>query len=360
MAITNDYHVIGLMSGTSLDGLDIAYCRFGINKDVWSYKILKTDSINYSLDFKAQLKNAIYLQSHALIALHNNFGTWMGTQVNSFISKHKLKVDFISSHGHTVLHQPEIGITYQIGSGQHLANSTGQKVICDFRSNDVYHGGQGAPLVPIGDHLLFSQYEYCLNLGGISNISYEYNNKRIAYDIAPVNMLLNHICNSIDLEYDDQGKLAKSGQLNATLLNDLNSLAYYSQAIPKSMGYEWFASKILPILERNPDTPQNLLHTAVHHITHQIAQTLSSNYNKKTTLLVTGGGAKNHFFIEILAQKLGPSFTIVRPHEELIDHKESLIFAFMGVLKERGEINCLSSVTGATKNSSSGVIFKPA
>lgn len=360
MAATKEYHVIGLMSGTSLDGLDIAYCTFNLKNGVWSYQILKTDSIAYTPDFKAQLKNAIYLQSHALIALHNSFGTWMGTQVASFIKKNKLTVDFISSHGHTVLHQPKIGITYQIGSGQHLANTTRHKVICDFRTNDVYYGGQGAPLVPIGDQLLFSQYDYCLNLGGISNISFEQSKERIAYDIAPVNMLLNHICNSINLEYDDQGKLARSGQLNTALLDDLNTLSYYSEPIPKSMGYEWFASQILPILELHPDTIENLLHTAVQHITQQIVQAIQSQNSYDASILITGGGAKNTFFVEVLQQKLGDQCTIVCPEEELIDHKESLIFAFMGVLKDRGETNCLSSVTGARKDSSSGVIFQPA
>ncbi|MFL1896860.1 anhydro-N-acetylmuramic acid kinase [Aquimarina sp. 2-A2] len=360
MTVIKEYRVIGLMSGTSLDGLDIAYCNFKLENGRWSYQILETDSINYTPDFKAQLKNAIYLQSHALIALHNTFGSWMGTQVADFIKKHELVVDFIASHGHTVLHQPDIGITYQIGSGQHLANSSGQKVICDFRTNDVYYGGQGAPLVPIGDELLFSEYDYCLNLGGISNISLKQNNIRIAYDIAPVNMLLNHICNSINLDYDDEGKLGRSGQLNTALLQHLNSLDYYSQSIPKSLGYEWFASQILPVLDHHPDTTENLLYTSVHHIAQQLAKAIHSHKLSNATILATGGGAKNIYFIEVLRQKLGDQFTIVCPEEELIDHKESLIFAFMGVLKERNEINCLSAVTGARKDSSSGVIFNPA
>lgn len=353
------YHVIGLMSGTSLDGLDIAYCEITKNDNCWSFSILETKSIDYDIAFKNDLKNTVNLDAASLLAFHNIYGNWLGLQVKLFIDQNNLKVDFISSHGHTVFHQPEIGLTYQIGSGQHIANISNHKVICDFRTNDVALGGQGAPLVPIGDTLLFSEYDFCLNLGGISNISFLHNEKRIAYDISPANMLLNHVCASINLAYDNGGQIAKSGTLNQKLLETLNGLAYYQESYPKSLGIEWFIKKVLPIIENTHDTTENILHTAVHHIAEQISQAIRKTGKKNTSLLITGGGAKNDFLIEVLKQKLQKYSKVVIPNEKTIDYKEALIFAFMAVLKDRNEINCLQSVTGAIRDSSSGVVYYP-
>ncbi|MCQ0110075.1 anhydro-N-acetylmuramic acid kinase [Zhouia amylolytica] len=355
----NTYHVIGLMSGTSLDGLDLAYCKFNKNDQQWSFELLKGKSIAYKEAFKAILKNTINLPASELLHFNNQYGTWLGKQVDLFIKDHNLSVDFIASHGHTVFHQTNIGLTYQIGSGQHLANTSGIKTICDFRTNDVALGGQGAPLVPIGDALLFSDYKFCLNLGGISNISFNVNNERNAYDIAPVNMLLNYLTNKINLDYDKGGAIAAKGNLNPELLEKLNALEFYKLPYPKSLGYEWFSEQVLPIVKCLNDTSENLLNTAVHHITDQIAKSINMiKYTPKDKLLITGGGAKNSFLIEVLAKKL-PRVDIVVPDENIIDFKEAIVFAFMGVLRDLNEINCLKSVTGARKDSSSGVIFYP-
>ncbi len=360
MAITqNTYKVIGLMSGTSLDGLDIAYCHFEKNTDTWNFSIEKTESIDYTTDFKEKLKNTVHLEASRLLAFHNQYGIWLGEQVKNFINANKIEVDFVSSHGHTVFHQPQIGLTYQIGSGQHLANICQQKVICDYRTNDVALGGQGAPLVPIGDQLLFANYDFCLNLGGISNISFDHQSKRIAYDISPANMLLNHICKSIDLQYDEGGKISASGTINTQLLAQLNNLAYYKLPYPKSLGYEWFTDKVVPILDNTNDSTNNLLHTSVHHIAEQIVNAIKSTKKMKPSVLVTGGGAKNNFLIDTLQQKLSTKATIIVPSMDIIDFKEALIFGFMGVLRDQNKINCLRSVTGASKDSSSGIIYIP-
>ncbi|KAA1246503.1 anhydro-N-acetylmuramic acid kinase [Aquimarina sp. RZ0] len=353
------YKVIGLMSGTSLDGLDIAYCHFENKGGIWKFSIEKTADIQYTARFKEKLKNTVQLNTIDLLAFHNEYGSWLGDKAADFIAKNKLDVDFISSHGHTVFHQPEIGVTYQIGSGQHVANRSKKKVICDFRTNDVALGGQGAPLVPIGDQLLFGIYDFCLNLGGISNISFQSNHTRIAYDIAPVNMILNYLCQKIDLAYDKGGNLASSGIVNTDLLNKLNGLEYYKKTFPKSLGYEWFLEKIIPLIEKADDSIENLLHTSVHHITDQIAKSVKEIKKENTLLLITGGGAKNDFLIKMLQQKVKQTVNVVIPEEKIIDFKEALIFAFMGVLKERKEINCLHTVTGAEKDSSSGVIYYP-
>ncbi|GAA4276306.1 anhydro-N-acetylmuramic acid kinase [Aquimarina mytili] len=347
------------MSGTSLDGLDIAYCCFEHKNKTWNFSIEKTRSINYSATFKTQLKNTVALDAPKLLAFHNQYGSWLGEQVKVFIQKNNLKVDFIASHGHTVFHQPEIGLTYQIGSGQHLANACNQKVICDFRTNDVAIGGQGAPLVPIGDQLLFSNYDFCLNLGGISNISFHDGEQRVAYDISPANMLLNYICQKINLEYDKGGQLGRTGKTNLQLLAQLNDLEHYKLEHPKSLGFEWFAENVIPILDHIEDSIENLLHTSIIHIASQIANDIINTKKVNATVLITGGGAKNNFLIETLQHKLTDFATVVIPSVDLIDFKEALIFAFMGVLRERNETNCLRSVTGALKDSSSGVIYYP-
>ncbi len=354
------YKVIGLMSGTSLDGLDLAYCHIWEEQNQWKYKIQQTHSVSYNNDYKQKLKNAILLPADDLLILHNTYGAWLGEQTQKFIAEHKLNVDFISSHGHTVHHQPQNGFTFQLGSGQHLANASDCRVVCDFRTNDIALGGQGAPFVPIGDKLFFNEYDFCLNLGGISNISFQQNHKRIAYDVGLANMILNYITQKIQLDYDKGGALAKTGKINAALLAQLNDLEFYKLPFPKSTGYEWFVEKVIPIVDATNDTVENLLHTSIVHICEQIAHQIQMNGNNNAQrLLVTGGGALNTFLIETLQKKLNKRIEVVVPNKTLIEFKEALVFALMGVLRVQEKTNVLSSVTGATKDSSSGVVFLP-
>ncbi|WP_324028014.1 anhydro-N-acetylmuramic acid kinase [Maribacter sp. BPC-D8] len=354
------YKIIGLMSGTSLDGLDLAYCHIWEKNGVWEFDIKETKSVKYSSEMLNTLKDAISLSAEKLIELHNTYGTYLGEQTSIFINENKLEVDYIASHGHTTHHRPEMGLTFQVGSGQHLANVTGIKVIADFRTNDLALGGQGAPLVPIGDRMFFNEYDYCLNLGGISNVSFEVKDKRIAYDIGLANMILNYITRKVDLEYDEDGKLARSGKINTNMLAQLNNLKYYLLPHPKSIGYEWFLEEVVPIVEDTDDTIENLLHTGIHHICDKVAQQINLNFkHNKQQLLVTGGGALNSFLIETLQQKLGDTTKVVVPEKIIIEFKEALVFALMGVLRVAQLTNVLSSVTGAKKDSSSGVLFIP-
>ncbi|WP_423998744.1 anhydro-N-acetylmuramic acid kinase [Maribacter sp. IgM3_T14_3] len=354
------YKIIGLMSGTSLDGLDLAYCHIWEKNGIWEFDIKETKSVKYSSEMLNTLKDAISLSAEKLIELHNTYGTYLGEQTSIFINENKLEVDYIASHGHTTHHRPEMGLTFQVGSGQHLANATGIKVIADFRTNDLALGGQGAPLVPIGDRMFFNEYDYCLNLGGISNVSFEVKDKRIAYDIGLANMILNYITRKVDLEYDEDGKLARSGNINPRMLEQLNNLKYYLLPHPKSIGYEWFLAEVVPIVENTDDTIENLLHTGIHHICDKVAQQINLNFkNDKQQLLVTGGGALNSFLIETLQQKLVDSTKVIVPEKIIIEFKEALVFALMGVLRVEQLTNVLSSVTGAKKDSSSGVLFIP-
>ncbi len=354
------YKIIGLMSGTSLDGLDLAYCHIWEEQGSWRFDIKKIKSISYTKEMQEKLKNSIFLPADELLIFHNTYGTWLGEQTKIFIEESDLAIDAIASHGHTTHHQPENGLTFQIGSGQHLANASGQKVICDFRTNDVGLGGQGAPLVPIGDRLFFGNYDFCLNLGGISNVSFEQNGKRIAYDIGLANMILNHITRKNGLDYDEGGRLARSGKINSEMLEKLNVLEYYKLPIPKSIGYEWFVEEVVPIVDSTKDSMENLLCTGIHHICDQVAFQIKSHCKKpKNTLFVTGGGALNDFLIETLQEKLGDAVEVAVTEKQLIEFKEATVFALMGVLRLENKTNVLSSVTGAKCDSSSGVIYLP-
>ncbi|WP_350290903.1 anhydro-N-acetylmuramic acid kinase [uncultured Croceitalea sp.] len=355
------YKVLGLMSGTSLDGLDIAYCHlWHVKEKSWDFKILEAKTIPYNLTWKSALKNAIQLSETAHSSLDITYGKWLGEQAKTFIQKNSLQVDFIASHGHTSHHRPEDGYTFQLGNGQELANVSGQKVVCDFRTLDVSLSGQGAPLVPIGDELLFSEYDFCLNLGGISNISFKKNRKRIAYDIGLANMPLNYITQKIGLEFDEGGALAASGKLDEILLAQLDKLEYYKLPYPKSTGYEWFTKEIVPLIEKSNSPVSDLLHTFIHHNCSKIAAAVNTDRTKENnTVLVCGGGALNDYFSTTLSEKLNPYTKVIIPSKQLINFKEALVFGLMGVLKIRKEVNVLSSVTGASKDSCSGIIFSP-
>lgn len=352
------YEILGMMSGTSLDGLDLAFCHIWQTGLEWKFKIKETRSVPYAPEMQRKLRDSIYLPAEELLCFHNEYGTWLGEQAKDFIEENDLKPECIASHGHTTHHRPEMGLTFQIGSGQHLANASGRKVICDFRTNDVALGGQGAPLVPIGDKLLLREFDFCLNLGGISNISFHLDGKRIAYDIGLANMVLNHITRNNGLDYDEGGQLASDGQINKGLLKKLNDLEYYRLPFPKSTGYEWFVEKVIPLVDGTDDSMENLLCTCIHHIAEQIAVQVGTNSRKsENSLLVTGGGAFNDYLITVLREKLDTGTKVIVPEKKLIEFKEALVFALMGVLRMKEETNVLGSVTGAERDSSSGVIF---
>ncbi len=355
----NSYKVIGLMSGTSLDGLDLAYCHFYHSEGVWKFELVKSKTVSYTQSWEQKLQGAINISSEELLSLDVAYGKFLGAQANEFIKANKLEVDFIASHGHTVFHQPEKGFTLQIGSGQEIAIATGKKVISDFRIKDVAFGGQGAPLVPIGDQLLFGEYIACLNLGGIANISFEAGGKRVAFDIGMANMLLNFLANKLGKTYDASGLIARSGKVDRSLLAQLNSFPYFNQPYPKSLGYEWFLSEVQPIIEASAISIKDKLCTAVEHEAIQIGKVLKKEITEKGEVLITGGGAFNKLMVERIRDYTPSNLKIIIPDEATIDFKEAIIFAFMGVLRERDEPNCLKSVTGASANVSGGEMFYP-
>ena len=346
--------VIGLMSGTSLDGLDLVCADFWQENEKFNYQIIAADCIAYETEWHNVLQNAHLLSAQNLLALDVAFGNYLGQMVNHFIAKNKLKeIDFISSHGHTVFHQPEMGFTLQIGHGAHLQAETKLTVICDFRSQDVALGGQGAPLVPIGDRLLFAEYVACVNLGGFSNISFEKDNQRIAFDICPVNFVLNHLARKIGKPYDFNGNIAKNAQVAQSLLSALNAIPYYQQPPPKSLGREWVEKNIFPILNNFTISTEDKLATFTNHAAFQTADVLKNDQLKIT--LFSGGGALNQHFIQLIKSRT--KYQIHVADTEILNFKEALIFAFLGYLKSQNQTNILASVTGAQRNSSSGVIY---
>jgi anhydro-N-acetylmuramic acid kinase len=348
------YNVIGVMSGTSLDGVDLSHIHLTIVERKWRFEILESETISYSDSWLNQLKNAVTFSEAALLELNENYTNLLGEIISNFIEKHNIhNLDAVCSHGHTILHQPQNGFTLQIGNLPKMAKIINQTVVCDFRIQDVKLGGQGAPLVPIGDRILFSDYDYCLNLGGFSNISFEENNKRIAFDISPVNTVLNFYANKLGLDYDDEGKLARSGKINAELVVELNALDYYTKPFPKSLGFEFVKETVLPLIEKYSLSIEDKMSTFTEHIALQIGNVLHGKVGK---LFITGGGAYNDFLIERTQYYL-PKIEIIIPDAKLLEYKEALIFALLGVLKLRGEVNVLSSVTGAKQDHSSGFIY---
>jgi len=349
------YNVIGIMSGTSLDGLDICYCSFSLsNTDKWNFKINSSSTIELNTHLKTKLSQAISFSGLDLALLNNELGDYIGLSINNFINEQQINrndINFISSHGHTIFHQPEKKLTLQIGNGANISSITKLPVVCDFRTNDLSLNGHGAPLVPIGDHLLFTEYDYCLNFGGIANISFQ-NNDRVAFDICPTNMVLNHLAKQLGKEYDSNGNIAKSGNLNIELLDQLNNLEFYKKAPPKSLGYEWVEQNIFSLLNDYDISIEDKLGTFTEHIAQQIAKHIKPN----SKVLVSGGGVYNTFLIERLKQI--SNCVIIIPSNEIIDFKEALIFAFLGVLRVRLESNCLKSVTGASQDNIGGCIYQ--
>ncbi len=350
-----EYHAIGLMSGTSLDGLDVAHCTFTFMDDDVTFSINAAETFGYTEEWTRKLRQLPNASALEFCEINNEFGHYMGRLCRDFLGRHEFTTDLIGSHGHTIFHAPDRGFTVQIGSGATIVAETNLTVACDFRSLDVALGGQGAPLVPIGDQLLFSAYDACLNIGGFSNISFNQNGTRLAFDISPANFILNHYAEFLGKPFDENGNFARSGKPIPELFNQLNQLEFYALSGPKSLGSEWIYSRLLPITDKYTDNIPDLLATLTQHIAHQISRHLPMDKNKK--VLTTGGGAFNTYLIECL-QDYAPC-TIAVPDEMLIRYKEALVFALLGVLRLRGEINCLSSVTGARINNVGGALWLP-
>ncbi len=340
------------MSGTSLDGIDLVHVNLSFDGR-WSYKIHASECINYPYEWKQKLAQSIDLNSTELDLLNVKYTNHLAQVIRSFIKQNKIaNLIAVCSHGHTVSHDPAQGHTLQIGNLPLLASLTNQRIVCDFRIQDVAMGGQGAPLVPIGDRLLFNNYEYCLNIGGFANVSFEQSTGRIAYDICAVNIVLNHYARLLGKEFDAYGAFAKAGTPQPQIIEQLDNLPFYQLQAPKSLGMEWVKEYVFPILNKIIK-PEDVLATYTQHI----AGVIAYNLPKNASVIVTGGGAFNHYLIDLIDQKR--NIPLVVPDDQVINYKEAVIFALLGVLRLRNQNNCLSSVTGAIKDHCSGLIYSP-
>lgn len=349
----NTYRVVGVMSGTSMDGVDLAYCEINGTEKDYSAQIIEGKTIAYDEKWRVRLSQ-LYRQPIEIFPKTDMFyGRFLGQLINSFIKEKNLQVDFIASHGHTIFHQPMAGFTAQIGDGAAIAAETGLPVVSSFRNMDVALGGEGAPLVPVGDHILFSEFDACLNLGGIANISFIHNGKSLAFDISPCNIVMNRIARWLNMKFDDQGAVARSAEVDPELLEELNALPYYDQKGAKSLGREWINSAFWPVIKNYPDTSEDeKMATLSEHIAQQIALAIENSGSKK--ILVTGGGAYNTYLLEKLRSKTGIEITV--PEEKVINYKEALIFALLGVMRVQNNPNVYASVTGARTNSIAGAM----
>ncbi len=345
---------LGIMSGTSTDGIDLALCTFN---DTGGFSLLEFDSIPYSTLWKEKLKSCHLLSGLELKLLENEFTRFTADAVIKFQHATEATIDFIGAHGHTVFHQPKRGLTYQMLNGALLAAQTFTTVVCDFRRTDLALGGQGAPLVPIGDRLLFGDYAACINIGGFANVSFEKNRERIAFDISVANLALNLLAHRHGKLFDAGGTIAAGGKLMPDLLDALDALPYYKQEAPKSLGREWFEEIFIPILEKHTASNPDLLHTVTIHIAGQISRGVRE-LPDGSRILITGGGTHNTFLIDRI-RKMSPH-TFIVPEREIIDAKEAIIFALLGKLRLEKRVNTLASVTGAHMDSIGGAVYLPA
>ncbi len=355
-AIQSSWNAIGLMSGTSCDGLDIAACRFEETSQGWKYELIDASTIPYNTEWRTTWITLPTANAHTIAKLHNSFGNWCGEQVNSFLASRPFKPHFISSHGHTIFHNPKEGYTFQLGSGAAISAVTGITTICDFRTSNVALNGQGAPLVPIGDRLLFAEFDACLNLGGFANISFETKEGRIAFDISPLNIVLNYLAQTTGVSFDRNGAIAASGTVSNELLEQLQAFNFYSLPPPKSLSREWVEKEVLPLLQSQKMPIANIMKTFVNHAAMQIAAVCKQYALQK--VLVTGGGAHNQLIINTMQHIAGSRFVV--PKKLLIDYKEALIFAFLGLLRLLDRPNCLASATGSSFDHCSGAVYTSA
>ena len=346
--------VIGLMSGTSLDGVDLAACTFSKVEGRWTFTTEATETYSYTDEWLNTLRTLHLQSAPKIFETDAMLGRYYAGLINSFITQNDFHPNLIASHGHTLFHQPSRNFTTQIGSGAHISAITGFNTVCDFRSKDVALGGQGAPLVPVGDHYLFSEYEACLNLGGIANISMlSEDGRRVAYDICPVNMALNELAQRAGKDFDEDGILARSGNVLPDLLHQLNSLPFYQQKGAKSLGREWYEQSFRTHLQHG--TVEDLSRTVVEHIAHQHQYAFSS-LSKDGIILVTGGGAFHQFLLERLRILSNKNLQV--PQKELVNFKEAIVFAFLGALNYLGSVNVFDSATGSVKQHVGGAMYK--
>lgn len=361
------YKVIGLMSGSSLDGLDIAFATYEtLESGMITYDLHISETIEFTEKWQSRLLHLTTADALNFAKTNTYFGHYMGELVNNFINKYQIKPDFIASHGHTIFHYPENRITVQIGDGAALAAITNCTVINNFRTHDIAINGEGTPLAPIADKYLFSGYDFYLNIGGIANISCEANGRFVAFDIGAANQIFNPLANLKGLPYDDNGDIARSGMVNLELLAAVNENPFFAADYPKSLDNTWVKRQILPLYLMEEDSIENRLNTACEQLAQQTAAAIQQIIKQEKLpqkevfkIFVTGGGAFNGYLMERTEAVCNEFFPtkIILPKREIIEFKEALLIGLLGVLRYENRVNVLSSVTGAKRDTVGGAIW---
>ncbi|MBK8340037.1 MAG: anhydro-N-acetylmuramic acid kinase [Flavobacteriales bacterium] len=351
--IGRTYRVLGVMSGSSMDGIDLAVCAFREEAEIWKHEVILARTAQFSSEMEQQLEAAMDGTAIDLARLHTHLGRAIGSACADVLREQP--AELIASHGHTIFHRPAEGLTFQAGSGSHIAALAGVPVVCDFRTLDMAHGGQGAPLVPLGEKALFPGHIAFLNLGGIANLSVHGTERVTGFDICPCNQLLDGLARESGERYDAEGRIARAGAVNGALLARLNGLAFYAQAPPRSLGREWYTETMRPLMQNSALALPDRMATAVAHIAEQILR--SAKENDANRILATGGGVHNTSLMDQL--RSNPTVRIEVPSKELVDMKEAVIFAFLGLMRFLGRVNTLASVTGAGRDTSGGAIYWP-
>jgi len=349
--------ILGLMSGSSLDGIDMALCSFSGLGESLQWKLIHSVHVPFEPKWKKLLQDLPGSSAYDLSLADYDFGNLLGASSKKYFSD--FKPDYIASHGHTIFHYPALKMTCQIGNGAVIASASGINTICDFRSMDIGYGGQGAPIVSLFDLDFFGGLDVLVNLGGIANLTVPDKNQTIAYDIGPCNQLLNYLAGSIGLEYDQDGLLAAQGEIDQNLLKTLSGHSYFDRTFPKTLDNGYIFNEFVPILDKSKASVQDKLRTVVELIAKMLSREITmhlANHKTKAGVMFTGGGAKNTFLMETFRKK-AVGFEMIETDDEMIDFKEAIMMAYLGYLRVKGKINVLSKVTGASKDSIGGSIY---
>ncbi len=359
------YNVIGLMSGSSLDGLDICFAQIEETRGKWTAQILNADCYAYEENWTQKLQHARQLSVPDFLKLHTEYGRYTGELVHRFIAANELqhKVHFVASHGHTILHEPDAHTSFQLGDGASIAAVLGLPVINDLRALDVALGGQGAPIVPIGDKLLFGDYDLLLNIGGIANISIrKEDNQYIGFDICVANQALNFLAQKMGKAYDEGGTIASSGKVLEEELAKLFNNDFLEKTAPKSLSNEGAMDMVKAFVDNEEYGLADRMNTIVQFIAEQICRSIIQNLPIENLahrkLLATGGGAFNSYLMQVLSNKLATlDIELTIPEAQIVSYKEALVMALIGTLRWREETNTIASQTGASKDSVGGAFW---
>jgi anhydro-N-acetylmuramic acid kinase len=352
--------ILGVMSGTSCDGLDLALCRFVGEFPQVDFEVLSAHCFEYSAEWREKLQNAMHLSALDLTILEDQWSRKVANNILTFIEDAPEKPELIGFHGHTIFHQPHNGFTVQMGSGATLSRLTRIDTICNFRQQDVALGGQGAPLVPMGEKWLFVAYAGFMNLGGFSNVTQRIEEEdgsetMIAYDVCALNIVLNKLCGELNLPFDAEGKIAARGSISSDLLIALNEIKYFQSGKKGSLGLEWVEKDVLPVIEQYRETKSLSIETIIATFTEHCA-IQCSNAMPDGRYLLSGGGTHNITLIDSIRKHSNAQIEV--PNKLLNDFKEAIIFAFLAGLRASELPNTLTSVTGASRSGSNGAYYK--